>query len=256
MPPPEVSDRNHPVGEVSPGLGTHGSDLLSPPSTQSLRVYFGIAAAPRRPGAGTAEESRGKVELRLGVRRTLRPPISKGAAVSMVTRAARYVTAAGGAGRRAGASGRSTGSPTGMASAAAISGALRRVWRRCPGARPDARSSREAYPPFRRESGAAPAPSCRALTRWMCGVPRVHGRGGSGGDGPRSRQRAGLRRASVREAFPAAPAHTPEPARRRAPARSPATVPPSVCAGGVGRLLGLASRSASVRTRKTGTRGP
>lgn len=99
VPPPEVSDRNHPVGEVSPGLGTHGSDLLSPPSTQSLRLYFGIAAAPRRPGAGTAEESRGKVELKLGVRRTLCPPTSRGAAVSMVTRAARYVTAAGGAGR-------------------------------------------------------------------------------------------------------------------------------------------------------------
>lgn len=217
MPPPEVSDRNPPVGEVSPGLRTHRSDLLSPPSTQSLPLYFGIAAAPRRPGAGTAEESRGKVAWGLGVQSTLCPPTSRGAVVAMVTRAA--VTSPPRAGRSAG-----LGRPAAVRSHCRRRRARRRRLER--GFQPRAAAGERVPTTASREESAGlfvgkaggPGPVV-PRARTACVSFRVcPGRGGSGGDGPQSGRWAAPRRA--RRGKPGcSPAHR--------GARPPGTTPPS-----------------------------
>lgn len=107
-------------------MRTRGSDPLPPASTRSLPLSLRDCSSP----AATWSRDRGGIPRRGGtrvaVRRTLRPPASRGEVVSMVTRAARDVTAAGGA-----------GSMAGMTSAAAASGWQLSAGKSCPGARPD-----------------------------------------------------------------------------------------------------------------------
>lgn len=157
----------------------------------------------------------------------------------------RYVIAAGGAERRAGASGRGAESLTGTASPAAASGKRLPAARSCLGAGPTPASREESAGLLVGKAGGPGPVVPRARTACVSfrGCP---GRGGSGGDGPQSGRWAAPRRARCGKPG-CSPAHR--------GARFSGTTPPS-CGGRRRREASWLSRPTTVRTRRPGERGP